>query len=80
MSPTSLTALIVTIRDLYAFVALIIFIVIFIINYIILRKAIAISKFLSFTIALIFSFSLSLLITEYFLGLKPLNLEIVRAG
>jgi len=79
MSPTSITALIVTIHDIYAVVGLIIFIALGTLTYF-LSKKFGTPKNLSIIFALIIGAMSAFLLVEHFLGKMPLSLEIVRAG
>lgn len=79
MSPTSMTALIVTIHDLYAIVGLIIFAALGALIYFISKKLGA-PKSLSIILTLLLGLSSAFFLVNYLLGKMPLSLEVVRAG
>jgi hypothetical protein len=79
MSPTSLTALIFTIRDIYAIIAAVIFFILSVVGYFILYK-LRVPRPICFAVAISCALAASFMMVDRFLGAKPLSLEIVRAG
>jgi hypothetical protein len=79
MSPSSLTALIITVHDLYALIGLVIFGLLGMLIFFILYK-LGLSKSANLLLSVIFALTGAFFLVDHFLGKKPLSVEVIRAG